>query len=244
MHQATPWVREARQLYVTDAVNVLLRRWYVLAIGALVLIAGGVLVVATVPTNYQASGQMLLLPPTTPSRGIDQTNPYLELPDGLTFTASLLASTLSNPDTERDMVDQGFTSAYTVAVPPQAGPILVISAKDTDQAAALAVRDELLRRLETTLVAIQDNEGTPTEGQIVARPFNVSSKAEVLAGSKVRAFAMLGGLIIVVTLLAAFAIDRQASARKRPRDQPPRPMIADLADSADDTPPMLASRVH
>ena len=51
-------------MYLVDALNVMVRRWYVVLAGVVFLAAGAALVIKFVPTTYQASGQMvLLLPP-------------------------------------------------------------------------------------------------------------------------------------------------------------------------------------
>jgi capsular polysaccharide biosynthesis protein len=208
-------------LYFSDAIAVVVRRWYVVVVAAVVMIAGAAVVIAVVPTEYQASGQVLLLPPAESAVGADRINPYLNLPNGVTFTATLLASGAMQRSVARDLVEGGFESAYSVSVVPGTGPLIVISVKDTDGAAALALRDELIVRIESELTRIQQEESVPDSQQIVARRFNSSSVAEVLAGSKIRALGALLALGTVTTAVVLFGFDRWRTRRRGRRTRPP-----------------------
>ena len=78
--------------------------------------------------------------------------------------------------------------------------MLLISAEDNDPAAALATHDEVIKRIEAKLAQIQSEENVPDSQLIVARQFQVSSRAEVLAGNKLRA---LAGIAVLGTVLTA-----------------------------------------
>jgi hypothetical protein len=194
-----------------------MRRWLVLAVGLTLTAVVGVAAISLVSTNHQASGEVLLLPPSEPVPDGGRFNPYLNLPSGVTFTASLIAGTVTSRDSQREMVDSGFTSTYSVAVVPGSGPLILITVEDTDPVAALATRDELIRRIGAELERIQEVEDVPTEQLVVSRNFGVSSKAEVLAGSRIRALAMVVALGTVLTAVAVFAVERRAVRRKAAR---------------------------
>jgi hypothetical protein len=206
-------------VYFSDAVRVLLRRWRIVLLGALLMAGAGAAALVLVPTNQQASGQVLLLPPSEPVLEGSRVNPYLNLPSGLTFTASLLAGAVSTPDAQREMKAAGFASGYSVSVVPGTGPLLVITVKDTDQRAALATRDELIRRIEDELAVIQAKEDVPDGQIIVARRFGVSAQAEVIAGARIRAVAVILALGVVLTAVATFSVDRMVMRRPAQRDQ-------------------------
>ncbi len=114
------------------------------------------------------------------------------------------------------MTTAGFASPYSVSVFPGTGPLLLISAEDNDPAAALATRDEVIKRIEAKLAQIQSEENVPDSQLIVARQFQVSSRAEVLAGNKLRALAGIAVLGTVLTVLVVFWNDRRVSRRPRP----------------------------
>lgn len=211
-------------MYFSEASRLLLRRWLIVVVGLALTIGAAFAVVSVIDTRYQASGQVLLLPPSKQVATGDPVNPYLNLPSALTFTASLVASAMTNPDAARALVLDGFVGEFSVSVLPGSGPLIVISVEDTDPSAAIKTRDELVTQITSEVEEIQIREDVPTDQMIVARPFSTSSQAEVLAGARIRALAVVSAVGVVVTVLAAFAYDRAAASRrrsKRSRGVPP-----------------------
>lgn len=207
-------------MYFIDALRVLRRRWLVVLIGLLCTSAAAVGLIRAVPTEYQASGQLLLLLPPTSTGRDTPTNPYLNLPSELTTTASLLAGTLMTVDSHEAVEDSGYLAEYDVAVIPGAGPLILVTTKDTDPAQTIATRDEVMRRIEAELAEIQDEVDVPTRQLITTRAASVSTTPEALSGSKVRALAGAGGVGGTLTLAAAFLVDRRkrrsAATEERP----------------------------
>lgn len=191
-----------------DALRVLGRRWRIVAVGIVAVISTSAAGIFLVPTNYQAAGQLLLLLPAQATGASSPTNPYLNLVPGLTVTASLIASTLTTKEAQRSVAESGFTSEYSVGINPGTGPLLEISAEDTDPVMAVKTRDEVIRRLQAELARIQAEEQAPQRQLIRIRPNSVPQQADPLPGSKIRALAVIGGLGITLTLVIAFGIDR------------------------------------
>lgn len=204
-------------MYFLDALKVLLRRWYVVVLG--MAIVGGlcVLTIRTVPTQYQASGQMIMLLPPTATGVETPSNPYLNLQPGLTTTAGLITGTVMSKDSARALSKEGFTSEYAVGLVPDNGPLLLITATDIDPAAAVATRDAVMEMLDQELARIQRNASVPGRQLITASPSNVGTHAEALPGSKMRALVAVFALGVVITVVLAFVVDRIAAARRRRR---------------------------
>jgi capsular polysaccharide biosynthesis protein len=219
-------------LYFSDALRVIARRWWIILIGLIAVTAGSGYVFTTVPTQYQATGQVLLLPPVVPVREGEGRNPYLDLPDGLTLTASLIAGTVSSKDTARQLEGEGFSSPYVVSVLPGTGPLIVISVKDADPDAALRLRNRLLELVEERVRDEQVDEDVSPTQLIKSRPFSVLSQAEVLAGARLRAVVLVGGVGGVVTLFAAFSFDRFRSRRTAAQARPEEPAQTEPALAA------------
>ncbi len=156
-------------MYFTDALRTLLRQLPVVILGLLMVAAACVTAFMVVPTSYQATAQVLLLPPSDPIPEGDPVNPYLNLPGDLTLTASLVASAVATPDAQRDLEDSGFESPYATAVVPQTGPLIILTVEDTDPAAALSTRDEVLRRIAGELDTIQRTEDVLEDQMILSR---------------------------------------------------------------------------
>lgn len=203
----------------------IVQRWYLVLFWAVVLALGVAAVFVAVPTQYQATGQLLILPPAqTLGEGEQRRNTYLLLPDGNVLTAILVADTVNQPDVARELIDDGFTSTYTVGVVPGTGPLITITVKDVDPLQALALRDEILDRLEAELDRIQTAEDVPTSQLMEARRFNTSSQAEELTGSRIRAVIAVVVASVVLAALSITAVDRRAFRRvaaSKPRPSPP-----------------------
>jgi capsular polysaccharide biosynthesis protein len=191
-----------------DAAHVLRRRWWMFLVG-LVLVAAGVLLARSLaPVQYQASGLMLVLLPAEAPEGNERVNPYLNLPEGLTTTASLIASEAVSDDVAAEIVGGGHTALYSVALVPDTGPLLTITAKDTDPGEAVSTRDALMDWINRRLVSIQEPVSPPPSQVMYTTSTSVSTTAEVLPGSRVRAMAgaAAGGLVLLLVVI--FLIDR------------------------------------
>jgi hypothetical protein len=198
-----------------DALRVLVRRWYLVLAGLLLMSAASGAAIILVPTGYQASGQylLMLLPESTGEK--NPTNPLLNVQPGLTVTASLIAGNLTTKDAERSMARDGFDSDYAIGLSPDVGPLLVITADDTDPDQAVATRDELLRRLDAELASIQVKFDIPPAQFIYADTNAVSESAEAVPGRKIKALAVIAAVGTLLTLVTTFGLDRLLVARRR-----------------------------
>ncbi|MBC2931416.1 hypothetical protein [Nocardioides sp. zg-1228] len=198
-----------------DGLMVLRRRWWIVLIG-LGLVAAGVMVVRSlVPVQHQASGLMLfLLPPDAPGDNT-RVNPYLNLPAGLTTTASLIGSEAVSDDVAASLAAEGYDAVYSVALVPDTGPLLTITSTDTDSAVAVATRDAVMSWIDKRLVDIQVSVDAPRSQLMRTNKTSVTTTAEVLSGSRLRAMAgaAAGGLVLL--LVAVFVIDRLLTRRQR-----------------------------
>lgn len=205
-------------MYFMDAVRLLMRRWYVAVIGLVLVLGGAVYVVKALPTHYQASGEMLfLLPPDATGRATPS-NPYINLVPGLTTTASLLATEAMTKDVADQLAEEGFTTEYSVALVPSTGPLLTISTQDVDPDRAVAMRDRVMKWIRDRLDQRQKAVTVPASQAIYTEDTNVGKGAEVVPGNKIRALAGVGGAGGILTLIAAFVIDKLLSRRKVVRE--------------------------
>lgn len=195
-------------MYLVDALSVLLRRWYIVLAGVLVLGGGVAAVVTYVPTTWQSSGQMLLLLPPQGSGTDEPVNPYLNLQAGLTTAASLVTGAVTAKDIEKEMEDAGFESEYAVAVVPGTGPLISVTTKDSDPDMATATREAVMAWIDSELLRIQEEVNVPKTQYMSATRSSVSRTAEALPGSKLRALAALFAVVALLTLVLTFGLDR------------------------------------
>lgn len=217
-------------MYLMDALAVLARRWYIVVAGVLLLVGGAAAVITYVPTVYQSSGQMVLLLPPSASGGDAPLNPYLNLQPGLTTTASLVAGAVSTKDVEEEMKEAGLDADYAVAVVPGAGPLITITAKDSDAELTAATRDAIMTSIDTELRRIQEEVDVPSGQYMSATRLSVSQVAEALPGSKLRALAALVAMIGLLTLALTFGIDRLLLRRTAKQSAEGAEVQADVPD--------------
>lgn len=201
-------------MYFMDAVRLLVRRWYVAVVGLLLIVGGAAYTTTSVPTQYQASGELLFLLPPDSTGGKTPSNPYINLVPGLTTTASMIATEAMTKDTAAAFAKQGFKSEYSVALVPSTGPLLTISSTDTDPEKAVAMRNRVMKWLNDRLDQRQQAVDVPPSQTIYTEESNVGQDAEVLPGNKIRALAGVAGAGGILTLLIAFVLDRLLSRRQ------------------------------
>jgi hypothetical protein len=207
-------------MYVIDSLQLLLRRWYVVVIGVVLVAAAAFGVLNVVPTEYEGSATVVFVIPVGPK---DALNPYLNLQQGQFAVASLIGSMVSTDEAQKKMAET-HTSEYTVGqAPGSTVPQLLVTSKGKDAKDVVSTVNEVVREIESDLERIQTEVNAPAAQIIQARVFNMTQVAEPVRGAKVRAIAVVGVVGLALTLLVAFGLDRllmrgrQGSRRKGPR---------------------------
>ncbi|MEI5672944.1 MULTISPECIES: hypothetical protein [unclassified Nocardioides] len=227
-------------MYLADAFAALLRQWLVALVGLLLTGAACGWVIQNVEPDYQASGQMMFLLPPEATGAATPTSPFLNLPNGLSTTGSLVAGAVATKDVHRALAADGLDATYAVALAPEAGPLLVITAKDKDPQVALATRDAVMARVAAELTRIQTEARVPKQQVISAQISNTSKQAEVLPGSRMRALAGAAGCGLLLTLLLVFGTDRFRTWRRVRRERRTEVEAAAAADDESDDEPAPA----
>lgn len=208
-------------MYLTDALGAIARRWYVVLLGVVLLAATGYLSTRDVPTQYQSSGQVVLLLPPTATGQQTPTNPYLNAPAGLTTLASLISTQAAMLDNQRELAAQGYDAKYSVSVLPGAGPVIAVTAKGPNPDVVVGTRDQVMALLAEDLVRTQKESDFP-DNQLIYSRVSGDVGAEVLPGSKKRALIGTAGAAGLATLLSVAGLERLRAAvvRRRQRSTP------------------------
>ncbi len=212
-------------MYLADTLRVFVRRWLFFGFGLVVSVGAGVATLDRVSSDFQASGQLVILLPPDAQGTQSLVNPYLNLQSGLSMMASIVATDVMSATTERELASMGLTAEYDVGLLPGVGPLLQVTAKSKDPAMALATRDAVMTKVGETLSELQRDRGIPSRQIISAQQSNVSPTAQVLPGSRLRALVGAVGSCLLLLLVATFALDR-ALARSEPKNSgqmPARP---------------------
>jgi capsular polysaccharide biosynthesis protein len=202
-----------------DALKLLWRRRVIVLLGILLTALAGAAVLVQVQTVYQASAQYLLLLPAEAAGKKNPQNPLVDQPAGLIIAASLIAAEVNTTDSVSSMEDNGFNSDFSLALSPDSGALLGVQVTDTDPSAAVEHRDELLKRLDARLSQVQRREirGIPENQVITSLVVAANAEAEAVPGAKIKALVIVVALGGVLTVLAAFVLDRPLRLRAEAR---------------------------
>lgn len=202
-----------------SALMVLLRRWLIVLVGGVLTLATAGYVYSSAEPSYRASANLLLLLPRDANDSETATSPFLYLPNELNVLASVVAAAAPSRDFVDRLASQGLTSPYEVGVDP-ANPIITVGVEGPDPDNVLATRDGLVGALETELAEEQRAADVPDRQTARILVYAAEDTPTQLGGSAVRgvlAVIAVGGLL---TLLAAFVVDRLRAARRgRPAPQ-------------------------
>jgi hypothetical protein len=205
-------------------IGVLLRRWYV-AVPVLtvsVLVAGGVFL--KVPTQYEATGTMVLTAPTAgattaidPAKASGPGNPLLDFEGSLTITTQLLIQSLSSPAVQQQIQTEGGASTFQAGDGQTGGPFVVIIADAVTPAQAELTVSLALKYAQNELDARQKNLNAPPSTYIGTQSVVSPTTATTKISGKVKAagVALVAG--VVVSLLAAYGIESWSANRRRRR---------------------------
>lgn len=207
-------------MYLSDTLGVLLRRWLLVAVGFLLTGTAGFWVVGQVGSDFQASGQLVLLLPAEATGNVP-TNPYLNLQGGLSVVGALVATSVTTQAAQASFAAQGYTAEYDLALAPGTGPVMLVTAKSKDPGLAVSTRDAVMAQVQRALTDLQKDRGIPESQIITAQPSIVPPEADVLPGSRLRALVGTVGAGTLLVLVASFTFDRFLAGR-RPRRRPKR----------------------
>lgn len=200
--------------------KLMLRRWYLTLIGIAATVALAFGATILVPVTYQATADVLLLPPS--GTGADAGgNPFLGM-GGLQPLVDVVARATSDPAVVTKLRDRGVTGTYTATRDETTdGPILLVTADGTSAAATIATLNQVVATIGPTLRKLQENESVRSKSMAVTKVITRPANAVTVSNSQKRALlvAIVGGLVGTVLFVAA--ADGIAKRRKSPEGARP-----------------------
>ena len=147
---------------IRDVLGVLRRRWWLIVPAVVVaLVAGGVGYVRTAPQYTQSESYLLLYPVMTEG---GPGNPFLQLGNGVSMAASVLATKVSASQAAGSLTADHPGLTFSVALDVSTGaPIVAVSAEDEDPKVLTATLDKLGEALVAQLADLQKASGAPEE---------------------------------------------------------------------------------
>lgn len=205
-----------------SAVRLLLRRWWVLVIGIVLTLSATAYLSTQSQPRYQATANMiLLLQPDARGAADGPGSPFLYLPNGLQTLAGIVVVGPESREFRQSLYLQGLTSQFELGV--QIGsPIISVSVEGTDPANVIATRDKVIEGLQEELEVVQQEEQTPARQTAHTRVYGNEDVPTLLQGDRLRGMLVVMAVGGLLTLMAAFAIDRVAlmvGARRQRRKE-------------------------
>jgi hypothetical protein len=199
-----------------NSLKVLVRRWYIVAAGLLVTLAGAVGVNSLISPSYTAAGSLVLaVPPNLPERAASS-NPYLAY-GNLAVAARVVASGMNQPSVVRDQRTKGATGDFVVDLDPErSSPIITVNSTARTAAEAIKTVQVVTEGVQQLLADRQKTLGAPQNTWITANSVVVPEEANQAIGSRLRAVSAVLVLGIIGTLTLAFAIEGIAQGRAAP----------------------------
>lgn len=201
-------------MYFRDLVGSLIRRWYLVVVGVLVVAGLGWLTFQLVPPTYGARANVLLLPPQSSLEPGD--NPFLGL-GGLGQPLEVLARLLDSDATRSALLEDFPGADYIVAEDSSTNsPILLVESLASAPEAALSTLEAVLEAVPATLSELQDELEVPRDAQVTSTNLTVDAVASADSGSQLRAVLAAVALGGTVVALLVGMIDGMLLARSKP----------------------------
>lgn len=201
-------------MLLADLPRLLLRRWPVLVLGAVVCVLLGTQAAQDSPPRKAMTASTVLLPPA--ARESTGPNPYLAL-GGLEGAADVVARRVVSDQLEADLAEAGVESFEVVRDAGSPAPIVVTTVVAPSTDAAEDGIDVLVEAVPLALGELQSAAGVEEADLITTRVLSAPAEPEVMRTPQIRAVLLrvaAGGLL---TLLAAVLLDL-VLARSRRRD--------------------------
>lgn len=213
-------------MQLSDTIAILTRRWYVLLIGLCLTAVVGWSAYQAVPTKYEATGSLLLMP-STDTVGTEG-NPYLYL-NGMTDARDVLLLRSGSTENREAVIGDHAETDYTLTSDPTTqSPIVSAVAQSSTPEAAMAVMDAALNNVRQNLRTMQDELELPEGQRLSARLLVLDESATPSRTTAWRVAIMAGGIGVLGTLMMTGLIDNALLRRRERR----RARLADEAAAA------------
>lgn len=189
----------------TETMKSLARRWYIVLLGLALTAGMAYLVSDKVPTTFEATGSVILMPPSE-TVGIDG-NPYLSL-GGLNEAQEVLVRRSSALEVTEPILSGRPGSSYSVQSDRTAStPIIVVTAEARTAASAIETREVAMESVIGTLKVMQDEAHVKKELRVNAQNLVVDADALPKTKTKTQLLLLAVGGGAVGTLILAGAVD-------------------------------------
>ncbi|MFT3877026.1 MAG: hypothetical protein QM708_11485 [Propioniciclava sp.] len=195
----------------------LVRRWYVLVAGIVIAAAAVAGVSTSVPASYTQISSAVLIP----AKGVfpEGGNPFLYL-GGLTQQRDLLVRTMLSDDVMSRVVNGDPQAELVVEIDgTTAGPVVVLQATSSSPDGATSLLQRANDALVIELGRLQAEVDTPPSAQTTLLPLAQDAEPDRSLKAQLQLSVVVGGGILLITLIAAVWLDGRSPRRVAPSDE-------------------------
>ncbi len=204
------------------------RRWYVTLAGILLTAGLGWYALQSVSPTYERSATVVLIPGTATVTEGD--NPFLYL-GGLTQARDVLVRSLAAPEVREPILQANPGGDFSAAAATgTGGPFVVLTTTSGNAAQSLAILEDALAAVPTTLDQLQDEIGAPEDSRITTLTLTVDRQPTASQRQRLRLTGVAVAAGLLATTLGASLIDgllgaraTRRSARRRTTGTPETP---------------------
>ncbi|SEB56585.1 hypothetical protein SAMN04489844_0543 [Nocardioides exalbidus] len=199
------------------------RRWYLTLVVLALTVGATAYAVRTVGPTYKAEGSALVFPPASSTRSEGETktvgNPYLELA-GVSQARDVVIRSLTSRNVSTDWEEQFPGMTYEVTPDfTNSAPIILFVVEGGTATGAAAALDDLMGRVPSILVDLQDGLGLPQDGFVTARKLTQDSRPAVVHKDQIRAALLVAAMTAGLGLLLLALADSLLNLRVRRRSE-------------------------
>ena len=197
-------------------VRVLVRRWYIVVLGALVTAAVALWIAMSIAPTYEAKGSAILVGAQSSNvPGNARDNPFTRLDSSTVVLTAVATQIMDDPRIRESLADGGASAGYEVGQASDGTPVFIVVATHADEQTALRTVDAVLKRIDDELDRRQAEAGAPEESRIHSILLTQPDAAQELLGGRLRAFLAVALLGAAATVSTAFLVDGFARGRSR-----------------------------
>lgn len=200
------------------------RRWYLTSAVLMLTIGATAYVADDVGPRYEAQGSTLVFPPASSTESEDGAtktvgNPYLELA-GVGQARDVVIRTLKSRTVQADW-SEDFPGMTYEASPDftNSAPIILFTVEGETRTGAAAALDDLMARVPTILLELQDGLGLNDESLVTARTLTQDARPTVVHKAQIRAGLLAAAVAAGLGLLLLALIDSLPGVRTRVRTE-------------------------
>jgi hypothetical protein len=217
-----------------ELIRSLARRWYIVLAGLALTAAMCALVFEKVPATYEASGSLVLMPP---SATVGNTgNPYLYLV-GMSQALDVLTRRANAAEVRGPILEKFPAMTYSVdADRSTSGAVVVVEVSSPSPSETMGALNAALATVPATLKAMQDELSVPDFSRINLKTIVVAPEATMENKAQLQLIIVTAGAGVVGTVLLARMLDGLLLARRMTRGNQARPAPGGSTGTPDPAP--------